>query len=133
MDIYQERIRPLFDGASETHAEIERKLGIPPKTINKWNKTPLKSYRNYIPQIASYFQVSTDYLLGNTDDPSPPRTEGKSTQTSELVSMEDVKAAFFHGADPTLSEEEMESLWEDARNYMMYKISQRSRKNKDES
>lgn len=83
MDIYQERIRPLFDGASETNAEIERKLGIPPKTINKWNTTPLKSYRNYIPQIASYFQVSADYLLGNTDDPSPPGAEGKPTPVAE--------------------------------------------------
>lgn len=71
MDVYQERIRPLFDGSSETNAEIERKLGIPPKTINKWNTTPLKSWRNYIHQIASYFHVSTDYLLGNTDDPRP--------------------------------------------------------------
>lgn len=71
MDVYQERIRPLFDGSSETNAEIERKLGIPPKTINKWNTTSLKSWRNYIHQIASHFHVSTDYLLGNTDDPTP--------------------------------------------------------------
>ena len=71
MDIYQERIRPLFDGASETNAEIERRLGITPKTINKWNKTSLKSYTKFIPQIAAYFHVSTDYLLGNTDDPTP--------------------------------------------------------------
>ena len=71
MDIYQERIRPLFDSSPETNAEIERKLGIPPKTINKWNKTSLKSYTKFIPQIASYFHVSTDYLLGNTDDPTP--------------------------------------------------------------
>lgn len=71
MDIYQERIRPLFDSCDETNAEIERKLGITPKTIHKWNTTNLKSYRKYIPQIASYFHVSTDYLLGNTDDPRP--------------------------------------------------------------
>lgn len=71
MDIYQDRIRPLFDSSTETNAQIERKLGIPPKTINKWNSTQLKSYTKFIPQIASYFHVSTDYLLGNTDDPAP--------------------------------------------------------------
>lgn len=91
MDIYQERIRPLFDGAPETNAEIERKLGIPPKTINKWNTTPLKSYRNYIPQIASYFQVSTDYLLGKTDDPSPPGAEEKPPAQGGGLSEKDIR------------------------------------------
>lgn len=71
MDIYQERIKPLFDNSDKTNAEIERLLGITPKTINKWNSGVVKSYRKFIPQIASYFHVSTDYLLGNTDDPSP--------------------------------------------------------------
>lgn len=71
MDIYKDRIRPLFDSSTETNAQIERKLGIPPKTINKWNSTQLKSYTKFIPQIASYFHVSTDYLLGSTDDPAP--------------------------------------------------------------
>lgn len=84
MDIYQERIRPLFDRAPETNAEIERKLGIPPRTINKWNTTPLKSYRNYIPQIASYFHVSTDYLLGHADDPAPPGEKEPPAQGGEL-------------------------------------------------
>lgn len=84
MDIYQERIRPLFDGSSETNAEIERKLGIPPKTINKWNTTTLRSYRNYIHQIASYFHVSTDYLLGNTDDPAPAGQEKSPPHGGEL-------------------------------------------------
>lgn len=71
MNIYDERIRPLFDGSPLTNAELERKIGIKPKTINKWNSGYVKSYDKYISQIASYFHVSTDYLLGNTDDPSP--------------------------------------------------------------
>ena len=71
MDVYQERIRPLFDNSNLTNAEIERLLGITPKTINKWNSGIVKSYQKYIPKIASYFHVSTDYLLGKTDDSSP--------------------------------------------------------------
>lgn len=85
MDVYQERIRPLFDNSSETNAEIERKLGIPAKTINKWNTTSLKSWRNYIHQIASYFHVSTDYLLGNTDAPAPTGQKESSPQIGELT------------------------------------------------
>lgn len=71
MDVYQERIRPLFDSSVKNDAELERAIGIPPKTINKWNSGVVKSYMKYIVQIAKFFNVNADYLLGNTDDPSP--------------------------------------------------------------
>lgn len=71
MDIYFDRIKPLFDGSGKTDADLEREIGIPAKKISQWNIGYTKSYTKYIPQIASYFHVSTDYLLGNTDDPSP--------------------------------------------------------------
>lgn len=86
MNIYDERIRPLFDGSPLTNAELERKIGIKPKTINKWNSGYVKSYDKYIPQIASYFHVSTDYLLGNTDDPTPAGQKESSPQGEELPS-----------------------------------------------
>lgn len=71
MDIYFDRIKPLFDQSGETDAELERAIGIPAKKISQWNIRYTKSYRKYIPQIAAHFHVSTDYLLGNTDDPRP--------------------------------------------------------------
>jgi transcriptional regulator with XRE-family HTH domain len=71
MDIYKERILPLFQSSGISDAELERKIGIKPKKINDWNAGRTKSYEKYIPQIAAFFNVSTDYLLGNTDDPQP--------------------------------------------------------------
>lgn len=71
MDVYFDRIKPLFDKSGESYADLERKICIPAKKINQWNAKYTKSYQKYIPQIASYFNVSTDYLLGNTDDPRP--------------------------------------------------------------
>jgi len=71
MDIYSERIRPLFDKSGKTDLDLEREIGIPAKKISQWNVGYTKSYTKFIPQIASYFHVSTDYLLGNTDDPTP--------------------------------------------------------------
>lgn len=73
MDVYFDRIKPLFDQSGESDADLERNIGIPAKKINQWNAKYTKSYQKYIPQIASYFHVSTDYLLGNTDDPRPSR------------------------------------------------------------
>lgn len=70
VDIYKERIKPLFDKTGLMNKDLETEIGIPEKKISDWNAGRLKSYDKYIPQIASYFHVSTDYLLGNTDDPS---------------------------------------------------------------
>lgn len=71
MDIYSEKIRPLFDKSGKTDLDLEREIGIPAKKISQWNVGYTKSYTKFIPQIAAYFHVSTDYLLGNTDDPTP--------------------------------------------------------------
>lgn len=71
MDIFSERIKPLFEKSGKLDTELEREIGIPPKKINQWTSGYTKSWQKYIPQIASYFHVSTDYLLGRTDDPRP--------------------------------------------------------------
>lgn len=70
MDIYAERIKPLFVRSGKSDAELEREIGIPAKKISQWNINYTKSYTKYIQQIAAYFHVSTDYLLGNTDTPA---------------------------------------------------------------
>lgn len=72
MDIFHERIKPLFEKSGKSDAELEREIGIPPKKINQWTTGYTKSWQKYIPQIAAFFNVSTDYLLGNIDDPAPP-------------------------------------------------------------
>lgn len=84
MDIYFDRIKPLFDGSGKTDADLEREIGIPAKKISQWNINYTKSYTKYIQQIASYFHVSTDYLLGNTDDPSPAGQKEGPVQIVEL-------------------------------------------------
>lgn len=86
MDIYKNRILPLFQASGISDAELERKIGIKPKKINDWNAGRTKSYEKYIPQIAAFFNVSTDYLLGNTDNPQPagqPPSEGTGLSPQE--------------------------------------------------
>lgn len=84
MDIYADRIKPLFDSSGKTDADLEREIGIPAKKISQWNVGYTKSYTKYIQKIASYFHVSTDYLLGNTDDPTPPEQKESPPQSGEL-------------------------------------------------
>lgn len=83
MDIYKDRIRPLFDLSGLQDKQLEQILKLPRGVIYKWGTGKYKSYKNYIFQIAAYFHVSTDYLLGNTDDPSLPGAEEKPTPVAE--------------------------------------------------
>lgn len=94
MDIYKHRILPLFQSSGIPDAELERNIGIKPKKINDWNAGRTKSYVKYISQIASYFHVSPDYLLGNTDDPAPAGQKGGPPQGGEPPTIEDWEKAF---------------------------------------
>lgn len=43
--------------------ELAEYLGIHPNVITNWKNGSNKSYRGYVNEIASYFNVSVDYLL----------------------------------------------------------------------
>lgn len=63
MDIFTDKILPLFESSGLSDYEIETKIGIPHGTIYKWKSGINKSYKNYIAQIANYFYVTSDYFL----------------------------------------------------------------------
>ena len=91
MDIYKDRIRPLFDKSGLQDKQIEQILELPRGVIYKWGTGKYKSYKTYLPQIASYFNVSTDYLLGNTDDPAPAGQKEKPPADGEELSEKDIR------------------------------------------
>lgn len=68
-DLYIERIKPLFEASGMTDKDIEEKLHLPRGVIYKWGTGKYKSYKRFIPEIAKYFNVSADYLMG-LDGPS---------------------------------------------------------------
>ena len=77
MDIYFERIKPLFASTGLTVRELAPLIGIPEKTIYNW-ENGIKSYNKYYSQIAAYFNVSIAYLKGETDikTPAPTNEDG---------------------------------------------------------
>lgn len=60
-------------GASKALADY---LGIHPNVITNWKNGRNKSYRGYLKQIADYFGVSVDYLLGKEPKEKPATNEG---------------------------------------------------------
>lgn len=76
MDVFNDKIKPLFDSSGMTDKEIETALGLPRGVIYKWKSGKYKSYKDYLPQISNYFHVSIDYLMGIDTTKSPVEAEG---------------------------------------------------------
>lgn len=60
-----ERIKLLCNERKVTIAEVERVTGISNGQIRRWNTSSPKI--DNIKKVADYFDVSTDYLLGRTE------------------------------------------------------------------
>lgn len=85
MGVMKTRILSLIDGSGENDSFLEEAIGLPRGIIYKWRKDKNKNFKFYAVDIASYFHVSTDYLLGSTDDPAPEGQKESSPQIGELT------------------------------------------------
>ena len=100
MDIYNDRIKPLFEASGQTDKDLEIALGLSKGTIHKWNHLGYKSYTSHVKEIAQYFHVSADYLLGLTDDKTP------AAPAEERLSEKDVNLlAWFRSLPPEKQKE----------------------------
>lgn len=66
-----ERIEYLIKQKEINDKTFLNDLGFSKNALNEWRSGVTKSYMSKIDAIADYFSVSTDYLLGRTDNPAP--------------------------------------------------------------
>lgn len=64
-----DKISTLLKENKKTQKDLMDYLGLEKSTFSAWKANKNTSYKQYISDIAEYFCVSTDYLLGFTDDP----------------------------------------------------------------
>lgn len=83
LDIYTNKIKPLFDSTGLSNSELEKAIGLPRSTIYNWNKGVNKSYKKYICEIANYFHLSLDYFSESEQKDSP---SDESKRLSEIES-----------------------------------------------
>lgn len=110
---FAERFRVLRKERGYTQEEIAQELGVKRGTIAAWeagHRTPelSKAYK-----AAEIFNISTDYLLGRTDDPNEKGTESwwyRDTPPTRVELEDFLKNAkiYFHGAP--LDEEDKEDI-----------------------
>ena len=86
MDIYIERIKPLFKNSGLSNIQLEKVIGLPRSIIYDWDNGRSKSYKKYADKIAQYFGISTDYILGkeNTKHEFPQQDIEKTRRIENL-------------------------------------------------
>lgn len=108
--------------------EFALALGVKPQRISEWKRGISSSYQKYLPEIAEVLGTTTEYLL--TGNGPKYKTAPADVSNSDTQNEGQLMAAFFEGGKD-LSEEEMAVLWQDAKDYIQWKLSQR-RKAKDD-
>lgn len=117
-----DRIKELCKDLKMNQQALADAVGIKEDTVSNWFRRKSASYSKYLPQIADALNTTTEYLL--TGSGPKKKTAPAGVSESDTISEDDIKAAFFEGAED-LTKEEMDALWEDARDYMRYKLEQR--------
>lgn len=86
-----DRIKELAKKQGLSINSLEEKLGYSRNTI--YNLKSSKPSTERISEIADYFNVSTDYLLGRTDNPA---IAGNSVTKAEIDLKKDATESFFY-------------------------------------
>ncbi|WP_125767335.1 helix-turn-helix domain-containing protein [Lapidilactobacillus wuchangensis] len=75
-----DRLKKLADKQGLSVNAVETKIGLGTNTLYSWKKK-IPSGQN-LTKVADYFNVSTDYLLGRTDN---PEIAGKKMHTNAMA------------------------------------------------
>ncbi len=70
IDMFWERFSQLCEQNNTKPNPVGKLIGISSGIITKWKTTDSIPNGETLRKIADYFNVSTDYLLGRTDDPN---------------------------------------------------------------
>jgi len=69
---FLERLLAEIDSAGITKNKLLTDLGLSKNSFVAWDNRGTVPSGETLDKLANYFDVTTDYLLGRTDDPTPP-------------------------------------------------------------
>ena len=67
------RMRDLREDHDQTQQTIASELNMHRSVYRRYENGERETPAWVVVKLADYYQVSTDYLLGRTDDPTPPK------------------------------------------------------------
>lgn len=101
-----EKVRELAKKQGLSLNQVEEKLGYSKNTLYSLKRQKVSSER--LQEIADYFNVSTDYLLGRTDNPTIANNDTIAGYTSDDLRKMAENAKTFDGKP--LTEEDIDAI-----------------------
>lgn len=85
-----ERLRQLREQHNKTQADVADFLKVGRNTISRYENADREPDSETLKKLAEYFDTTTSYLIGETDDPTPPNkktTPDISTQEALMIAL----------------------------------------------
>lgn len=115
------RINGLLAEKGISKRDFYQDCGITSASYSLWNTGKTTPRMKNLEVIANYLETTTDYLLtGLGEKEKAPTQEGE-----REIDDRQMKAAFLGGLANGLSDEEIDEYWDDARDYIGFKIQQK--------
>ena len=75
MATFAMRLRELRTSKNLSQLQLSEKIGITKQTVSLWERSKRRPNLEMMANLAGYFDVSLEYLLGTIDDPTPNNEE----------------------------------------------------------
>ena len=145
MDEIVRRILVRLEELKTDQKTFADEIGVSPTTITDWKTGKSKSYLKKINIISAVLASPLNWLVfgeGPHSKIEEARIDGTLERGERIARGEkviqllrddgkNIEAAFFEGGED-LTQEEMDELWEDAKDYIQYKLDQRRRRKHDQ-
>ena len=116
--IFAQKLRTLLKEHDMQQLDLAKQLGTGPATINDWVKGRSMPRPQTLRRLAEIFHYDMEALVSDAPLSVEAFKHGEG----------DLKAAFFGGYADDLSDEEIDELWNDARDYFAFRIEQRRKR-----
>lgn len=122
MVTFGERLARLREDKDMNQKELAEALGVTRGAVSMWEIGQRTPDSSTLQKIASFFNVSIDYLLGLTDDPTPPQQKHdpstpscpswwfRDTPPTDVELEEFLKTANIHFMGAPLDEDDKEDI-----------------------
>ena len=104
--MYYERLEQLRLQKKLSKREVANSFSVSESTYGKWELGQRKPDIDTISGLADFFSVSTDYLLGKTDNPIPSKKQKSTPETVGPVLTAILKEAGYMKDGAPLTDEE---------------------------
>lgn len=110
MKNFGERIKELRTKNKLSGTELGEKVGVTRYAISKWETGESTAPQNMVIKLSEYFNVSTDYLLGKTEDPRPFPPDDNRSIEEKILSSNDRFVQVLYEVSGKLTETEKEEV-----------------------